>query len=66
MQKRVYINFSDLKEEIQQEILNIAKDNVLESEREEIIEEYGESRLDEIASEKAERELYNLDFVFNV
>ena len=66
MKRRIYLNFSDLNEETQQEIMNIAKDNVLEEDKEEIIEMYGKNRLDEIATERAERELYRMDFVFNV
>lgn len=66
MKRQIYLNFSDLSEETQEEIISIAKDNVLEEDEEEIIEMYGKDRLDEIVRERAERELYRMDFVFNV
>jgi len=66
MQRRIYLNFSDLTMDTQGLIMRIARDNVLEKDKEEIIEIYGEDRLDEIIGERAERELYNIDFIFNV
>ena len=66
MKRDIYINFTDLNEETQQEIMDIAKDNVLEEDKEEIIDMYGEDRLEQIVSERAERELYNMNFTFNV
>lgn len=66
MKRWFYLNFTDLSEETQEEIMDIARQNVLEEDKEEIIEMYGEDRLEEIVRERAERELYNMDFVFNV
>ena len=65
MQRTIYLNFSDLTEEAREEIISIAKNNVLESDKEDIIEEYGEDMLETIVSERAERELNNINFIFN-
>lgn len=65
MQRTIYLNFSDLTEEAREEIMCIAKNNVLESDKEDIIEEYGEDMLETIVSERAERELNNINFIFN-
>ena len=65
MQRTIYLNFSDLTEEAREEIMGIAKNNVLESDKEGIIEEYGEDMLETIVSERAERELDNINFIFN-
>ena len=66
MKRDIYLNFGDLSTEIQEEIMNIAKENVLEEDKDEIIEDFGEEMLDQIATERAERELYNMNFIFNV
>ena len=66
MKRDIYLSFSDLSEETQNEIMKIAKNNVLEEDREEMIEEFGEDMLETVVAERAERELYNIDFVFNV
>ena len=65
---RIYINFGDLAEEKQNEILEIAEEEIRNNEDEmnEIIEMYGEDRVNSIVSERAERKLYEFDFVFNI
>ena len=65
MKRTIYLNFSDLTEEAREEIMSIAKHNVLESDKEDIIEEYGKDMLETIVSERAERELNNINFIFN-
>ena len=65
MQKTIYLNFSDLTEEAREEIMSIAKSNVLETDKDDIVEEYGEDMLETIVSERAERELNNINFIFN-
>lgn len=66
MQRTIYLNFSDLTEEAREKIMSIAEGNVLETDREDIIKEYGEDMLETIVSERAERELNNINFIFNV
>lgn len=53
-----YLNFHDLNEEAQHEIMINAYDIVKE--------ENPEIKEDSILWEKAEREMYNFDFVFNI
>ena len=67
MARTVYINFQDLKEETQNEILEMAQEEIREDENlmAEIKEMYPDS-IDEIVAERAERRLYQFDYVFNV
>lgn len=62
----IYINFSDLNENTQNELFEIAKENVEKEQGKEILEEYPKSMYDQILWEKAERELYSLNVVFNI
>lgn len=68
MARTIYLNFSDLSEETQQEITSIAEEDIRndEAEMEDIIDMYGEKRIDEIVSERAERKINEYNYVFNV
>lgn len=66
MKRDIYLNFEDLSEKVKEEIINIARENILEEDGEEIIRDFGENMLDTIVSERVERELYNMNFIFNV
>lgn len=62
----IYINFSDLNENTQYELLEIAKEIVEKEQGKQILEEYPKSMYDQILWEKAESELYSLNVVFNI
>lgn len=68
MDKKIYLNFNDLCEETKEDILRKAEEDIRndESEMADIIDMYGEDCADEIVSERAERKLYEYDFIFNV
>jgi hypothetical protein len=66
MKRNIYINFTDLSEETQQEIMEIARQNVIEEDEDEIRENYDDDMFEQIVSERAEREIYNINYVFNV
>ena len=63
--KTIYLNFSDLTEEIQIEILEIAKDKI---DSDELRQEAKDMNIDydTLLHERAERELYSLNFSFSV
>ena len=67
MNKSIYLNFTDLNEEEQEAILLKAIDVIETDEAQvnEIIEMYG-SRTAEVIRERAEREMYNFNYVFNI
>ncbi len=67
MNKTIYLNFNDLNEEAQESILSAACQVIEndESQMNEIIEMFG-SRSEEIIRERAEREMYNFNYVFNI
>ena len=66
--KDIYINFRDLNEETQREILEAAADEIRSDADEvrEIISTYGRSQLKQIIEERAERKIYEYNFIFNV
>ena len=67
MNNTIYLSFSDLNEDTQQEIMGKAIRKI-ENDTEqmnEIKETWGDSA-PEIIMERAERELYSFDYVFNV
>lgn len=68
MKRTYYLNFSDLSAEAQAELLRTAEQDIRNDNEEmnDIRDMYGESRIDEIVSERAERAIYQYDFVFNV
>lgn len=64
-----YLNFSNLNEETQQQILEDAKDDLIEEYGEETLQEEADDMnidIDTYLTEKAERHMYSFDFVFNV
>ena len=67
MARTIYLNFGDLNEESQQEILDIAKEDIMDDdgEMEAICEMYA-GREEEIIRERAERKIYEYNYVFNV
>ena len=67
MARTVYLNFRDLKEETQLEIQSMAEEEIRNDEEEMAdIKEMYPDRVDEIITERAERILYQFDYVFNV
>lgn len=64
----IYINFSDLNEEAQNYILEMAADEIRQDADQirEIISTYGRASLDEIIRERAERNIYEYNYIFNV
>lgn len=64
---RIYINFGDLNEEKQNEILQLAIEEI-ENDEEQIkeINNIWPDNVDEIVRERAERALYSFDYIFNV
>lgn len=67
MNKTIYLNFTSLNEETQEFILSEAIDVIENDEAQvnEIIEMYG-SRTAEVIRERAEREMFNFTYVFNI
>ena len=65
--KTIYLNFSNLNEEAKEDIISKAIEDIKadDEEMEYIIEMYP-GREDEVVRERAERKLYNYDYVFNV
>lgn len=64
-----YLNFSDLKEEAQEQLIQDAIDDLEERDGiEELQQEAEEMNVDydTFIREKAERHIYNFDFVFNI
>lgn len=61
----VYINFSNLNEESQNELMEVAKSRI---DKEELEKECEENwwNFEQVLNERAEKELYNLDIVFNI
>ena len=67
MARTIYLNFGDLNEESQQEILDMAKEDIIDDDGEmEIICEMYPGREDEIVAERVERKIREYDYVFNV
>ncbi len=67
MARTVYLNFNDLKGETQLEIQSMAEEEIRNDEEEMAdIKEMYPDRVDEIVTERAERRLYQFDYVFNV
>jgi hypothetical protein len=66
MERDIYLNFSDLSEDAKDRILAIARENIIAEEGDDIREEFGEDMFDTVVAEKAEEELYNMNFIFNV
>lgn len=64
---RIYINFGDLNEEKQNEILQLAIEEI-ENDEEQMkeINDIWPDNVDEIVRERAERALYSFDYIFNV
>lgn len=60
-----YLNFNDLKEDAQDELLSIARERL---DHEEVREEARKMNIDfkKLLNEKAQRELYSLNIVFNI
>jgi hypothetical protein len=46
--------------------MEIARQNVIEEDEDEIRENYDDDMFEQIVSERAEREIYNINYVFNV
>ena len=67
MARTIYLNFGDLNEESQQEILDMAKEDIMDDdgEMETICEMYA-GREEEIIRERAERKIHEYDYVFNI
>jgi hypothetical protein len=68
MQRFITIGFDDLKESVQGNIMEIARNNVIQMNGAKIREDCGgdEDAFNVAVNEYAERELYNIKFVFNV
>lgn len=67
MARTIYLNFNDLNEETQQTLLRNAEEDI-RNDKDEMsdIEEMYPDRVDEIVAERAERKLYEYDYVFNI
>lgn len=64
-----YLNFSNLNEETQQQILRDAKDDLIEEYGEETLQKEADDMnidIDTYLIERAERHMYSFDFVFNL
>ena len=66
MNRTIYINFTDLNDETREDILSLAVEDIRKSELKEIVKTYGKERADEIITERAERKIYEYDYIFNV
>lgn len=67
MQRTIYLTFSDLNDDAQTEVMSIAENNIREDDEQMAeIKAMNPDMVDEIVRERAERELYGMEFIFNV
>lgn len=64
-----YLNFSDLNEESQNQLLQDTKDDLIEEYGEDLLKEEAENMnidYETLITEKVERHMYSFNFVFNI
>lgn len=67
MQRTIYLTFSDLNDDAQTEVMSIAENNIREDDEQMAeIKAMCPDMVDEIVRDRAERELYRMEFIFNV